>query len=93
MNCHLPFRFEGPRRKQSRSTPMAPIYFLHIRDGAKLEPDPHGMEFPDIDAACTEARRVARELVEEFSEFGRETVIEIADEAGRTVMAVPVSGS
>ncbi|KLK94581.1 hypothetical protein AA309_02810 [Microvirga vignae] len=68
-----------------------PLYFLHIRNGDKLEIDPDGMELPDQDAALIEALKVARELLDEVADLGRDAVIEIADGTGETVLTVPFS--
>jgi hypothetical protein len=46
------------------------------------------MELPDMNAAVFEALRVARELLGEVSDLGRETVIEIAEETGLASRAV-----
>jgi hypothetical protein len=68
-----------------------PLYYLHIRNGTKLELDPDGIELPDMNAAVLEAFRVARELLGEVSDLGRETVIEIAEETGLASRTVPFS--
>jgi len=68
-----------------------PLYYLHIRNGTKLELDPDGIELPDMNAAVLEALRVARELLGEVSDLGRETVIEIAAETGSASRTVPFS--
>lgn len=68
---------------------MMPLYYLHIRTGNKLEVDPDGTELPDLDAALAEAMKVARELVGEVADLGRDAVIEIADGSGETIIAVP----
>ncbi|WP_262265710.1 DUF6894 family protein [Microvirga yunnanensis] len=70
---------------------MMPLYFLHIRNGDKLEVDPDGTELPDVDAAFAEALKVARELVDEVADLGRNAAIEIADGSGETVLTVPFS--
>jgi hypothetical protein len=70
---------------------MMPLYYFHIRNGDKLERDPDGMELPDMDAALAEALTVARELLGEISDLGREAVIEVADEAGQTLLTLPFS--
>jgi len=38
-----------------------PRYYLHIRRGTRLEKDPDGVDVPDLDTACAEAMKVARE--------------------------------
>jgi hypothetical protein len=68
-----------------------PLYYLHIRTRGKLEVDPDGIEVPDLGAARAEARRVARELVEEVPDLGPDAVIEITNEAGQVVQSVRIS--
>lgn len=70
---------------------MMPLYFLHIRSGDKLEVDPDGTDLPDVDAAFAEALKVARELVDEVADLGRDAMIEIADGSGEIVLIVPFS--
>ena len=70
---------------------MMPLYYLHIRNGDKLEVDPDGTELPDLEAAFAEAVTVARELVDEVDDLGRDAAIEITDGAGDTVLTVPFS--
>ena len=70
---------------------MMPMYYLHIRNRGQLERDPDGTELPDIDAALTEALKVARELAAEIPAYDGSTVIEIADEDGQIVLTVPFS--
>ncbi len=70
---------------------MMPLYYLHIRNGDKLEVDPDGTELPDLEVALTEALKVARELVDEVADLGRDAVIEVADGSGETVLTVPFS--
>jgi hypothetical protein len=68
-----------------------PLYHLHIRTGSKLEIDPDGIELPDLEAACAEAGRVARELLGEVPDLGPDTAVEIADEAGQVVQTITFS--
>lgn len=70
---------------------MVPLYYLHIRNGDKLEVDPDGTELPDVNAAFAEAVKVARELVDEVHDLGRDAVIEVADGSGETILTVPFS--
>ena len=70
---------------------MMPLYYLHIRNGNKLEVDPDGTELPGLDAAFEEARKVARELVREVADLGQDAIIEIADGSGETILTVPFS--
>ena len=76
---------------QRRFLVMMPLYYLHIRNGDKLEVDPDGTELPDLEAAFAEAVKVARELVDEVDDLGRDAAIEITDGAGETVLTVPFS--
>ena len=55
---------------QRRFLVMMPLYYLHIRNGDKLEVDPDGTELPDLEAAFAEAVKVARELVDEVDDLG-----------------------
>ena len=68
-----------------------PLYFLHIRNGDKLEADPDSIELPDLDAALAEAVKVARELLDEVADLGRDAIIEIADGSGEVIVTVPFS--
>jgi hypothetical protein len=70
---------------------MMPIYYFHIRDGDQLEVDPDGTELPDLNAARVEALKVAQELMSEVADLGQDTVIEIADGDGQTILIVPFS--
>lgn len=70
---------------------MTPMYYFHIRDGDKLEPDPDGTELPDIDAALAEALKVAQELASEIPAYDDATTIEIADGDGQALLSVPLS--
>jgi hypothetical protein len=68
-----------------------PLYYFHIRNGSDLEQDPEGSELPDLETAHAEALTVARELTGAIPEFNSNTLIEIADESGRTLLRVPFS--
>jgi hypothetical protein len=70
---------------------MMPLYYLHIRNGDKLELDPDGTELPDIDAALAEALKVACELAAEIPEYDGSTLMEITDGDGQTALTVPFS--
>jgi len=76
---------------QRRFLAMMPLYYLHIRNGGKLEVDPDGIELPDLDAALAEAVKVARELVDEVDDLGRDALIEITDGSGETILTMPFS--
>jgi hypothetical protein len=69
------------------------IFYLHIRDGDLLLMDVEGQDFPDVEAAHSEAVRSAREMLAEKLKLG-EIVdgqeIEIVDEAGDVVSVVPL---
>lgn len=65
-----------------------PLYYFHIRNGSALERDPEGMELPDLQSAHAEALVASRELAEAAPEFDKDTLIEIADETGRTVLRI-----
>lgn len=68
-----------------------PLYYFHIRNGSDLEQDPEGSELPNLDSAYAEALIVARELAGAIPEFNNDTVIEIADMNGKTLLLVPFS--
>ena len=70
---------------------MMPLYYLHIRNGNKLEVDPDGTELPDLETAFEEARKVARELVGEVADSRQDSIIEIADGSGETILTVAFS--
>jgi hypothetical protein len=70
---------------------MMPMYYLHIRNGDKLELDPDGTELPGTDTALAEALKVARELAAEIPEYDGSTVMEVTDGDGQTVLTVPFS--
>ncbi len=66
-----------------------PLYRFHLRDAFGLVKDEDGIDLPDLASAFREALRSARE-------FGRDAEpasamrFEIADEAGRVVLNVPL---
>jgi hypothetical protein len=66
------------------------FYFdLYRWDVAK---DPEGLDLPDLESARREAIREARSLITESLQRGhlpREYRVEVRDERGRTVLAVP----
>ncbi len=67
-------------------------YYLHIRNGVEFTEDPEGADFPDLEAARTEAVGAARELMSEAILKGLLLLshnVDIADEAGRVVLSVP----
>ena len=69
------------------------LFFLHIRNGDQLIPDPDGAELADLDAARAEARRATQELVNEGLVTRRTAPsqsIEIWDDAGNQLEVVPI---
>ena len=69
-----------------------PRFYLHIRDGVRIDDD-DGMEFSTVEEARQEALRAAREMVADAVKRGEEIPandrIIIADAYGNSVMAVP----
>jgi|tagenome__1003787_1003787.scaffolds.fasta_scaffold20825392_1 hypothetical protein len=47
-----------------------PRFYFHLQSGPLLEPDPEGLELPDEDAACREAKQAAREMITDAVLFG-----------------------
>jgi len=74
-----------------------PRYYLHIRRGTRLEKDPDGVDVPDLDTACAEAMKVARECAELWSDLPlaerNNMAFEIVDEAGQIVRIMHLSRS
>jgi hypothetical protein len=67
-----------------------PWFYFHIRNGDAFEDnDPDGLDLPDLEAARAEALQVARDFWEDWSHADIGMAIEVADEAGRTVLTVP----
>jgi hypothetical protein len=70
-------------------------YRLHLRRGHELQEDLDGIDLPDLDAAYSEAVRVARELRELWNRLPDSVLngmaIEVADEANQMVLTVPFS--
>ena len=67
-------------------------YFIHVRNGSELIPDPEGVDLPNLDSAADEWRRVVREVLNEDafrSELGADRQLEITDEQGRLVLLIP----
>ena len=70
-----------------------PRFFFHIRDGESVE-DPDGMFLPDARSARLEALRNARDIMAEDVRRGRlqlSSWIEVTDEQGEAIFAVPFS--
>ena len=70
-----------------------PRFFFHIRDGEPID-DPDGMFLPDTRSARLEAVRNARDIMAGEVRRGRLQLtswIEVADENGESIFAVPFS--
>jgi hypothetical protein len=69
-------------------------YFFNVHmDGQEIA-DCEGGEFESFDAAHSEAARIARELIRDFSvEIDRTSTLEVLDEDGLTVLNLPVHGN
>jgi hypothetical protein len=68
------------------------LYRFHVRDASGLVEDNEGTELPDLYAALAEALRCTRELMGDTS-VSAGMQFEIADEAGRVVLMVPIHGT
>lgn len=71
------------------------LYFFHVRDGdTLLKDDGEGQEFPNLEAVRLEALEGARDILSEAARSGHagslNKQIEVADEAGRTVVTMRV---
>ncbi len=66
-----------------------PLYRFHLRDAFGLVEDEDGMDLPDLASAFREALRSAREFSSD-AEPASPMRFEIADEAGRVVLNVPL---
>ena len=67
------------------------LYRFHVRDAAGLVVDEEGTELPDLPAAFAEALRCVHELMDD-TPIPAGMQFEIADEAGRVVLMVPIYG-
>ena len=70
-----------------------PRYFFNVVDGFS-EPDPDGVELPDLDAARTEAITAAGEILRDMGANvwdGTEWRMEVTDGRGRTLFVVRFS--
>lgn len=70
-------------------------YFFHLRDGdSLLKDDEEGQEFPNLEAVRLEAIEAARDILSEAALSGHagslNQQIEVVDEAGHTVVTMPV---
>ena len=69
-------------------------YFFHVQMNDLEIADFEGSEFESFDAAHSEAARIARNLLHDFSVEGdRNSMLEVMDEDGDTVLSLPVHGS
>lgn len=69
-----------------------PLYYFHIRDGERLDPDEFGVELPDLDAVRLMARRTIAEFLSDAALTGRDLpgeAFEIVDAHGTQVLTVP----
>jgi len=69
-----------------------PHYYFHLRHGSQLTIDVEGQDFPDDDAARTEAVESVHEILAEAirsKSADMPEAIVIADEDGREVASVP----
>jgi hypothetical protein len=69
-------------------------YFFHVRDGDRLLLDDEGEELPDLVAARSYAIESARQLLSQAVLNGTagsvRQLIQVLDEGGQTVLAIPV---
>jgi hypothetical protein len=70
-----------------------PRFFFHIHDGNGLDRDDAGMDLVNIEDARTEALSLARDLCYLWNDLPPGALdnmaIEVADEAGQTVLVLP----
>jgi hypothetical protein len=62
-----------------------PLYYFHIRRGEVLETDEVGVELADHDAAKSEARRAAGEMVRDGT-LEKHEVLEVTDAQGEVIL-------
>jgi hypothetical protein len=68
-----------------------PRFYFHVTDGRRLYRDPTGMDLNGLEAARQYALRDARDLLESWMvRSSQPWRIEVADENGMTVLAVPL---
>ena len=72
-----------------------PRYWFNVRDGNELLLDaPEGCELPNLEAVKTDAVRGARQILSAAAITGTagslRIQIEVVDEAGKTVLIMPV---
>jgi hypothetical protein len=72
-----------------------PHLFFHVRfDHHSRSRDELGLDFPDVETACAEAARAAKDLRNEFVAQGqslRDYVIEVENVSGKLVFRLPFS--
>ncbi|MDP4024887.1 hypothetical protein Q8W71_19845 [Methylobacterium sp. NEAU 140] len=69
-----------------------PLFRFHLRTPSGLEYDPHGLEFPDLDAAYLDACAAVPALSAEFLRAGRDPLVcafVIADAQDRPLLEMP----
>jgi hypothetical protein len=69
-----------------------PRFYLHIKDGGRIIPDPDGIELPTVEAARREAIASAQEILAEKLKAGDVVdgqEFDICDEAGNVIERVP----
>jgi hypothetical protein len=69
-----------------------PRYYFKIHNGYELELDSDGADFPDLQAARAEAERITRDVSRFWPQARRYMMIEIADEAGQTIVRLSFAG-
>jgi uncharacterized protein DUF6894 len=74
---------------------VMPRYFLRVRDGETLLPDDgEGVVFDSIEQVRSEAIQSAREILSSAVLSGKagslNTQIEVTDEAGTTILTMPI---
>jgi hypothetical protein len=72
-----------------------PRFFFHIRsNGHGQSHDEFGLDFPNVETACSEALRAAQDLEGVFAARGqdpRDHAIEVTDESGQIVLYLSFS--
>jgi hypothetical protein len=71
-----------------------PRFHFHFRKGREVEPDPEGLQFPDLETAYLEAFQAATEIWAEMlqrREDPRDLSVDIRDSGGRVLLTLPFS--
>jgi Tfp pilus assembly ATPase PilU len=72
-----------------------PRFFVHVRsNGHCWSYDEFGLDFPDVETACSQTLCVAQDLISVFAtrdQDPRDHAIEIENEAGEVVLYMPFS--